>query len=180
MHSMEDGLIERSIRAAMLMLERDNQISILARTLKVSLPTWPSTMELPAPPLRYTGAPASAVTVSRLVGGNVTASPGLYHVVRGDQVWMLVRTNAALPADMDDDDPAAFQVSFTVGYESQAAVPADIQSAIILLAGHFYQNREAVIIEPRVITVPRNLEMGVEALMRHYRVRTRYSPAWVA
>jgi uncharacterized phiE125 gp8 family phage protein len=180
LHSVEDTLIQRAIKAAMLYLERENQIAILGRKLKISLPAWPAELELPAPPLRYTSTPASAVTVSRLVEGSVTASPGLYHVVKGDQVWSIVRNSADLPTDIDEDDPAAFQVTFDVGYATAAAIPEDIQSAIILLAGHFYQNREAVIIEPRVITVPRNLEFGVKELMKFFRVQTRYVPAWAA
>lgn len=177
-HSVEEALFERAIKASTRYLEREYQIAIVAATLRLSLPIFPAELELAAPPLRYETEPLTAIAVKRKTNGILTALTGAYHAVKGDQVWMLQRTKAELPADIDVDDPAAFQVEFDVGYANAAAVPEDIQSAIILLAGHFYQNREAVIIEPRVITVPRNLELGVASLMKPYRVRTRYVSAW--
>lgn len=178
MHSLEDPLIDRAIRAATRYLARTYQISIVASTVRVSLPAWPQELELPSPPLRYSGAPSNAVRIGRLVDGAVVDSPGLYAVGHRDQVWTISRISNVMPAI--DETPFSFRVECDVGYETAAVIPEDIQSAIILLAGHLYQNREAVVIEPRVITVPRSLELGVEALMKHYRVQTRYVNAWSA
>jgi uncharacterized phiE125 gp8 family phage protein len=64
-------------------------------------------------------------------------------------------------------------VRFRCGYEGSgspvdaaANVPAPIKTAILLLAGHFYQNREAVVTG----AVSAALELGVKALVAPYRL----------
>lgn len=66
-------------------------------------------------------------------------------------------------------------VRFQCGYEGdgspidlRAAVPGPIKTAIFLMAGHFYANREAVVALPGI--VPRELELGVRALVAPYRL----------
>lgn len=53
-------------------------------------------------------------------------------------------------------------VNYTAGYET---TPADLDSAVLLLVGHFFANREAVVVGMGSATV----EMAVEALCRPYR-----------
>jgi uncharacterized phiE125 gp8 family phage protein len=64
-----------------------------------------------------------------------------------------------------DDRLDAVQVEFTAGYGDAADVPAAIKAAILLLVGHYYENREASVIGASV----ENLPMGVDALLAPYR-----------
>jgi hypothetical protein len=64
--------------------------------------------------------------------------------------------------------PGAVQITFAAGYQSQASVPDDIKAAIRLLLGHFYANREQVVMSigraGKAIDLPR----GVDQLMGAY------------
>lgn len=64
--------------------------------------------------------------------------------------------------------PGAVAVTFTAGYE---AIPADLQAAILLMVGHYYRNREAVVGTENSAT-PQALPLGVEAILSRYRVTT--------
>ena len=58
-------------------------------------------------------------------------------------------------------------IVFTAGYGSAASsVPQNIKAAILLLLGHLYENREAVIVGQTAVAMP----MGVEALLWKNRV----------
>ncbi len=61
-------------------------------------------------------------------------------------------------------DPDSVRIEFTAGYE---AVPAPIKHAILLMVGHYYENREAITAEK-----PDVLPMGVDALLMPYRIWT--------
>jgi uncharacterized phiE125 gp8 family phage protein len=61
------------------------------------------------------------------------------------------------------------KISFTAGYGSSGvSVPEPIRHAIRLLAGHYYENREAVLVERGANIM--QLPMAVEALLSPYRV----------
>lgn len=62
-------------------------------------------------------------------------------------------------------DLNAVRVQFTVGYEDPAEVPAPIKAAILLLVGHWYANKEAVVIGKTAVEAP----MSVKALIAPYR-----------
>lgn len=62
--------------------------------------------------------------------------------------------------------PDALQVTFTTGYADAASVPEPIKSAIRLLVGHFYANREATT-DYRLREIP----IGVDALLEQFRTK---------
>lgn len=57
------------------------------------------------------------------------------------------------------------EVVFVAGYGNAAAVPYNFKAAILLLVGHLYENREAVVLA----TQPAKLPMAVEALTLPWR-----------
>ncbi len=64
--------------------------------------------------------------------------------------------------------PNAVQVTYTAGYgNTPAAVPSDLQLAILMLAGHWYENREATVL-PTTGTGPMEIPLGVQALLSPY------------
>ena len=56
-------------------------------------------------------------------------------------------------------------ITATVGFTNAAAIPEDIKSAIKLMIGHLYANREAVVVG-RIAT---DLPVGVKFLLDNYR-----------
>ncbi|MBA5779492.1 phage head-tail connector protein [Stappia sp. F7233] len=63
----------------------------------------------------------------------------------------------------DRSDPV--QVSFAAGYGDAAAVPQSIKQAMLLLIGHWYENREAV----NIGNITSVLPMAVDALLAPHR-----------
>lgn len=60
----------------------------------------------------------------------------------------------------------AVTVRFVAGYGAAAAVPAAIKQAILLLVGHWYVNREAVVTG----TIASDIPFAADMLLRQYRV----------
>ena len=61
----------------------------------------------------------------------------------------------------------AVTVTVSAGYASNAAIPADIRTAAMMLVANWYANREAVVIGAATNTVP----FGVADLLRSYRLQ---------
>ncbi len=59
------------------------------------------------------------------------------------------------------------QIRFSAGYSSQSAIPETIKTAIILLIGHWYENREQT-----TIADLRNIPFGVDALLCRHQLMT--------
>jgi uncharacterized phiE125 gp8 family phage protein len=57
----------------------------------------------------------------------------------------------------------AVRITATVGYATAAAVPPEAKQAILLLVGHWYENREAVVNG----TISSDVKLTVEALLRN-------------
>ncbi len=59
----------------------------------------------------------------------------------------------------------ALQVNFTAGYANAAAVPNDIKSALYMIIGHLYENRQDVVTGTQVNEIP----MASRYLLEPYR-----------
>ena len=63
--------------------------------------------------------------------------------------------------------PEAVLVTYDAGYGTQpGTVPGDLRSAILLLAGHWFENRESVVVGTAASEVP----LTIERLLSRYRV----------
>ena len=64
------------------------------------------------------------------------------------------------------DKPNAVQIDVIAGETDATLIPGAIKSAMLLLIGHLYRNREA-----EIVGAPsKNLELGVEQFLNKYRV----------
>jgi len=61
-----------------------------------------------------------------------------------DQARIVLRTGESWPTVTETRNANAYQVQYVAGYGGASDVPAPIVHAIKLLAGHLYENREAV------------------------------------
>lgn len=137
-HSTEDALITMLIEAAVTYL--DGYSGVLGRAMVTQ--TWRQDFDAFGHCLRLPLLAASIVSVKWLDadGDEHTIEADDYSLIT-DALGSYVQFVAgfAFPSDV-----ALVQVTFTAGYGNASAVPAALKAAILLLVGHWYQNREAV------------------------------------
>lgn len=147
----EDALIDGLIAAATVQAEtvytwrafvtRQYTLTALASSARrISGRVW-----LPMPPVQS----VESVTVDGVATGEYTLFPtmGMLELASG--------VSAA----------STLVVEYTAGYGDATTVPAPIKQAILLLVGHWYENREAVVLA----TQPAKVPLGVESLLLPYR-----------
>ncbi len=162
-NSAEDALIASLIAAATTRAERHTQRALLTQTLELRLDAWPcSRAWLPRPPA------ASIVSVKWTpYGGTEQTLAGAAYALRaGTEPGQLVFDRSLLPGDTLATLATPIAIRYTAGYGAAAAVPAPIKQAMLLMIGHWYANREAVVIGAGANEVP----MGVKWLLDPYRV----------
>lgn len=142
----QDALIGALVAAATAHL--DGRAGILGRSLVTQ--TWDlrldrfprgigGAIELPLPPLQ------SVTSVKYLdgAGAEVTLDSAAYVVEPGHYLGR-IRPAYGQTWPTARDETGAVRIRFVAGYGAAAAVPPPIKQAILLLAGHWWINREAV------------------------------------
>lgn len=62
------------------------------------------------------------------------------------------------------------EIQFVCGWAAAGDVPADLQSAILLFAGHLYVNREAVNVGDSAQVASEAVKLGFDALIANWRL----------
>lgn len=169
----EDDLINAYITAARSYLEDACGRRLITQIWNLYLQQWPAGDRLfvPYPPLigvatvQYTDATETVTTVD----------PSLYVVNNGSDLGEVVLRFGQIwpPTVLSPSRPIG--VTFTCGYgEDPGSVPAPLVQALLLLIGHWYQNREAVVIG-RASTISTRVNETVDALIARYKIPS-YSP----
>lgn len=181
----DDALIDGLVAAARQYCEQAISRSFLETTWDLTLsafPAWGVTTERAASGrLVY---PATSTPLERLTAGRIdlpiadlrsvasityldaagdtrTLDPSAYRVVTGAPGRIVPAYGTAWPAHRIYDE--AVTVRFVAGYGADAAsVPDCVKHAIKLLVGHWYVNREAVVLTG---AVPQELLFSVQALL---------------
>ena len=141
--SDEDALVTALIQAATEYAQAYTSRRLMTTVFDYTLDSFPSTgvICLPEPPLQS----VASVTYIDTNGDSQTWSSSLY-TVKTDEILGTIRPayNEDFPSTRDEVD--AVTVSFTAGYADAASVPSTIKSAMLLLIGHLYENRESFIV----------------------------------
>lgn len=167
-HDDEDSLIDVLTTAAASWVADYVGRSLVETTLEVSLDCYPSDLSiwLPRPPL---------IEVESFT---YVDSDGVDQVLADDQYVVDVSSDLAprvIPTygiswPVMRYQSAALRVRYTAGYarpgspDERGLIPAPLVSAVKLLVGHFYRNREAVG-DNKLVELP----MSVESLCRPFR-----------
>jgi len=155
----ENTWIERAIRAAREFCEETQQRAYVSRRFRMSLERWPCgrIIVLPKPPLQS----VEVITYILADGTVETLGPSQYVVDAASEPGTIyLAPGASWPAgQLAPGMP--IRVEFTAGYGAAAAVPERVKQAILLLVGHWYENRETVLVG----SISRSLEFAVEALL---------------
>ena len=177
----DDALIAALIAAAREAVESHTRRALMAQSWRLTLdrfpgaplPWWdgvrqgadlPSSagaIELPRPPLQsvasvtvFDDADAPAVVPAADYFVDTAREPGRI-VLRSAKSWPVVRRAAA-----------GVEIDFTAGYGAATDVPQAIRQGILLLAGYWFENREAVSPDGPAAEIP----LGVAMLWRPWRV----------
>lgn len=157
-HGDEDALITSLIAAATDHLDGWSGVlgrALVTQTWRQDFPSWADALRLPLAPVQ-----SAVVAYDDENGDEQTLSSGwsLLTDARGSYI----ARNAGVEWPRLGNAPASVRVTFVAGYGAAAAVPAPIKSAILLIVGGLYQNRE-----DKVRGVAEN--QAVSALLTPYR-----------
>lgn len=155
----EDALLASLLVAAREKIELEARRAFITQTLELSLDTWPTTtqIKLPRPPLQS----VTSITYTDDTGAAGTLAATNYTVyTRPEPGLIVLKANGAWDAVALQPGPSLI-VKYVAGYGSAAAVPHRWKEAIKLLAGYWWQNREAV----QFGAVPHELPLAVKSLI---------------
>lgn len=159
-HDAEDTLIESYIAAATEHAEVYQLRSLMERTWRLTLPRFPRgarCIRLPRPPLQS----VTSIVYTDPDGNEQTMDAGHYRVMTDGRVLLATDGWPRVASEQD-----AVRITYVAGYGEGGDAPEATRAAILLLAGHFYENREAV----TVGTGPTfRLPLSTEYLLYPYR-----------
>lgn len=161
-HSDEDAVVETLITAARQTLERMLGRAIPQQTITAYYSCFWDTFELPR------AAPLVSVTSLKYLdvdGVEQTASSSLYDVYTVPEPGEVrLAYDATWPTHRVTTDPV--YIAYVCGWAGAGDIPATIKQGILLLVGHWYENRESTTGFP-VQETPQTLETVIGG----YRVR---------
>lgn len=147
----EDDLLNALIKTARNYAETFTHRAFITQTWIAYLSSWPGTVRLPFPPFQS----VTSITVEAVEFTAFYSS--LEGILTPTVAWPLLSASPGA-------DPIV--ITFKVGYgDAVTDVPAPIKHAILLLIGHWYSQREAILVG--VSSAP--LPLAVEALLNPFR-----------
>lgn len=156
-HSDEDALITGVLVAAVRAVEARGGLALIPQAWRLTLDAVPEeTLFLPLSPV----ASLDAVAVIDGAGDPQAVAASLYDAVLG----AAPRIRPAGPWPLPSPALGGVRIDFTAGYADADAVPDPLKQAVMLLAAHLYETREAAG-ERRVYSFPQT----VDALMAPFR-----------
>lgn len=160
----EDGLIERLITAARELCETEARRAFVTRTYEQRLPAFPPAagFRLPMPPLQG----VASIQYTDEAGAEGTIPEADYVVYADAEPGLVVlKPPASWPSVSLMPGPSVV-IRYTAGYGPASSVPPMYKQAILLVVGHLYENREAVVVGGGVHELP----MAVTTLLQAERV----------
>lgn len=161
----QDNVLPIYLDAAVAHVETYTGRPLMRQTWRLTLPGFYDRTWLPyAAPL---GA-VTGVTYYDTANALQTLASSVYAVPADEEPASVRLAYAqAWPSVYDRED--AVSVTYTVGATAATDVPAPLRQAVLLLAGHFYENREAVLVS----AISKEMEFTVTALCAPYRLWLR-------
>ena len=159
----EDTLIGTLITAARQWVESYLDRALILRQLVLRLDTFPVEIELPQPPLSTFGTTtAVSVTYTLETGTTATLSSSEYRIDRTSTPGVLRQNySGSWPGHLNDYNSIA--VTYWAGYgHDEGDIPPAIKNAILLMVGHLFENRSAVVTG----TITKPIEFALESLLK--------------
>jgi uncharacterized phiE125 gp8 family phage protein len=144
----EDGLLDTYIKAATRMAERKLDRSIITKTMRLSLDSFPpatrhnqqAAIYVPRPPLQSI---SSIGYVQAVDGTTTTMASSDYQVdIYSEPGRITPRWGDVWPTARDQQN--AVTIQYVAGYGQASSVPANLQTYILSVAAYYYRVREPV------------------------------------
>ena len=169
--TVDDGYIDDCVDAATLHIEQLTQHALVSQTRLLKMQTFGDERYVHGRDIFLPRSPLSSVTSITYVdtsGTTQTLSSTAYRSSTGDVPGRVSEAyNNTWPATRNVQEDVT--VTYVAGYGStQSSVPANLRHAVRLIAGHYYRNRESVLIG----SISKEVEFGVEALIEPQRIET--------
>lgn len=156
----DDTLIDSLVTAARDYVERATRRALISQTWQLFLDGWPGDgiFVLPRPPLQsishikyYDTAGSAATWSSTNYFVDTISEPGrIFLAYNGTYPTTQLRPNNGV------------EVQFIAGYGAANTVPQIYKQAILLLVGHWYENRETIVTGGGM---PKEIPLAVESLL---------------
>jgi uncharacterized phiE125 gp8 family phage protein len=155
----DNALLATLISVARDMCERIAWRAFLTQTIELWLDAWPASnaILLPRPPLQsvtkveyYDTDDVKATLASSVYTVDTISEPGKLWL-KHDQAWPATSLR----------EHNAICVTYVAGWTNPVDVPQSARQAMLLLIGHWYENRESVLVG----TISKPIEFGVQALL---------------
>lgn len=158
-NGLQDGLLERHLRAAIAAIEGRIGKTLLTKRLKLTLNDWRGRDEQPLPV-----APVTALVSVALIDAAdviIVLDPARYRLIADQQRPKLRGLGLSLPTVPND---GRAEVVFDAGFGPVwADIPPDLAQAVLLLAAEYYEIRHEV--DARVAGLP----FAVQTLIERWR-----------
>ena len=135
--TLQDGLVESTLRAAIATIEGRIGKMLIARRFKWTIGDWRTSAEqaLPVAPVTQ----IVSVTLVDAAEGTTLIDPSRFKLVQDTHRPKLVATGSALPlVPMSGRAEIGFDAGFGAIW---SFVPPDLAQAVLLLAAEYYENR---------------------------------------
>lgn len=139
-HDEEDGLIGMIIISARQTLEKYTNRSFITQTRVLKLDAFPACETIYLP----NGAVQSITSISYIDDAGATQTLVLNTDYWADFDSDIARLEAVNYWPSTYDRPNAVTITYVCGYGAASTVPGPLKSALLLLVGHLYENREQV------------------------------------
>lgn len=149
----EDPLVASLIQAARMHVEAYTGRALVTQTWELRLPDFPAYLELPRAPF----ASITSITYIDAASATQTLAESAYQVVTDSGPYcqparVVPAYNQQWPAVRAQEDD--LRVRYVAGYGVPRTVPAPLRAAMLLLVGHLYEHREAIITGTIVSELP--------------------------
>jgi len=163
-HTDEDTYIGTLITAARQWIENYTNRQLVTATWTLYLDGFSAQIDMPHPPLQS----VTSVQYYDTGGTLQTLSSAVYTVDTYARIGRLVEASGQVwPATQDIIN--AVQIEYKAGYgDAGSNVPTAVRQALLLLAAHWYENRESVVVGVTSTHVPET----VDSLLASYRIWT--------
>lgn len=161
----DDSTVEAYIKAATGYAEDRTNKVFAQRTFTLKRNDFERYMELPIFPVLS----VDSITYIDNEGANQTMDASNYQTIT-DRIPALIKLEDV--PSVDEDTLNAVTITVTAGFESDNSppdadkIPDSIKQAVKLMVGHFYENRESVVIGDSVSSVP----FATDALLWPHRI----------
>lgn len=156
----EDALIGPLIKAARQHVESVTGLLLMPQAIVVTLECWEAEIMLPRAPI----VAVDSIAYTATDGATATLAAGAY-VVRTRLGRTRVRAAAGTRWPPLGSDPVV-EIRCAAGFADAEAVPEPVRQAMLLLIGHWYRNREALVVGK----VPSELQFAVDRLLEDHRM----------